>query len=61
MSPFSPKTRIPVAVLGATGAVGQSFIRFMEDGRVMPATGGLRPAQCQLIRDLAKQQVAQLK
>ena len=31
MSPFSPKTRIPVAVLGATGAVGQSFIRFMAD------------------------------
>jgi len=31
MSPFSPKTRIPVAVLGATGAVGQSFIRFLAD------------------------------
>jgi aspartate-semialdehyde dehydrogenase len=31
MIPFSPKTRIPVAVLGATGAVGQSFIRFMAD------------------------------
>ena len=29
MSPFSPKSRIPVAVLGATGAVGQSFIRFL--------------------------------
>ena len=27
MSPFSPKSRIPVAVLGATGAVGQMFVR----------------------------------
>ena len=31
MSPFSPKSRIPVAVLGATGAVGQSFIRLLAD------------------------------
>ena len=29
MTPFTPKTRIPVAVLGATGAVGQSFIRLL--------------------------------
>ena len=31
MTPFSPKSRIPVAVLGATGAVGQSFIRLLAD------------------------------
>jgi aspartate-semialdehyde dehydrogenase len=31
MSPFTPKSRIPVAVLGATGAVGQSFIRLLAD------------------------------
>ena len=31
MTPFTPKTRIPVAVLGATGAVGQSFIRLLAD------------------------------
>jgi para-nitrobenzyl esterase len=37
----------------------QSFIRFMEDGRVLPATGGLRPAQCELIRERARQFVAQ--
>ncbi|MDB4899939.1 MAG: aspartate-semialdehyde dehydrogenase [Gemmatimonadetes bacterium] len=27
----APKTRIPVAVLGATGAVGQTFIRLLAD------------------------------
>ena len=27
----APRTRIPVAVLGATGAVGQSFIRLLHD------------------------------
>lgn len=31
MSAFTPRTRIPVAVLGATGAVGQSFIRLLAD------------------------------
>jgi aspartate-semialdehyde dehydrogenase len=31
MSAFAPRTRIPVAVLGATGAVGQSFIRLLAD------------------------------
>jgi para-nitrobenzyl esterase len=42
-------------------APSQSFMRFMEDGRVLAATGGLRAPQCELIRELAKQQVAQLK
>src|SRR5829696_5310319 len=31
MTPFTPKSRIPVAVLGATGPVGQSFIRLLAD------------------------------
>jgi para-nitrobenzyl esterase len=42
-------------------APSQAFIRFMEDGRVLPATGGLRPAQCELIHERAKQLVAELK
>jgi len=29
--PAAPATRIPVAVLGATGAVGQNFIRLLHD------------------------------
>lgn len=31
MTPAAPRTRIPVAVLGATGAVGQTFIRLLAD------------------------------
>ncbi|HEX5971737.1 MAG TPA: aspartate-semialdehyde dehydrogenase [Gemmatimonadaceae bacterium] len=31
MSPRTPSERIPVAVLGATGAVGQMFIRLLAD------------------------------
>ena len=31
MTPTAPKQRIPVAVLGATGAVGQTFIRLLAD------------------------------
>ncbi len=31
MTPRAPKSRIPVAVLGATGAVGQTFIRLLAD------------------------------
>ena len=31
MTSFAPPARIPVAVLGATGAVGQSFIRLLAD------------------------------
>jgi aspartate-semialdehyde dehydrogenase len=31
MTPRAPKSRIPVAVLGATGAVGQTFIRLLVD------------------------------
>lgn len=30
-SPLPPDTRLPVAVLGATGAVGQTFVRLLED------------------------------
>src|SRR6476661_9548546 len=30
MSAVTPRQRIPVAVLGATGAVGQAFIRLLE-------------------------------
>jgi len=31
MTSFTPSARIPVAVLGATGAVGQTFIRLLAD------------------------------
>jgi aspartate-semialdehyde dehydrogenase len=31
MTPRAPQARIPVAVLGATGAVGQTFIRLLVD------------------------------
>lgn len=31
MTPRAPASRIPVAVLGATGAVGQTFIRLLAD------------------------------
>jgi aspartate-semialdehyde dehydrogenase len=31
MTPTAPQRRIPVAVLGATGAVGQTFIRLLAD------------------------------
>ena len=31
MTAFAPSVRIPVAVLGATGAVGQTFIRLLAD------------------------------
>ena len=31
MTPPAPTSRIPVAILGATGAVGQSFIRLLVD------------------------------
>jgi aspartate-semialdehyde dehydrogenase len=31
MTPYTPSSRIPVAVLGATGAVGQTFIRLLAD------------------------------
>ena len=31
MTAFAPSARIPVAVLGATGAVGQTFIRLLAD------------------------------
>jgi aspartate-semialdehyde dehydrogenase len=31
MTPRAPTSRIPVAILGATGAVGQSFIRLLVD------------------------------
>ena len=31
MSSFVPRERIPVAVLGATGAVGQTFVRLLAD------------------------------
>ena len=31
MMPRAPKHRVPVAVLGATGAVGQTFIRLLTD------------------------------
>jgi aspartate-semialdehyde dehydrogenase len=31
MTPTAPRRRIPVAILGATGAVGQTFIRCLRD------------------------------
>jgi aspartate-semialdehyde dehydrogenase len=31
MTPAAPRTRLPVAVLGATGAVGQTFVRLLAD------------------------------
>src|SRR5574338_1643709 len=31
MTPTAPRRRIPIAILGATGAVGQTFIRCLRD------------------------------
>jgi para-nitrobenzyl esterase len=39
-------------------AASQSFLRFDADGQVMPVTGGLRPAQCGLLREVVQQALA---